>query len=410
MQQKKTSAELLAIAKKHLYSNYKPAPIVLARGQGSSLFDVEGRRFLDFAAGVAVCSLGHAHPKLASAIAEQAGRLMHASNYFFNEENILLADELCERTGLSRALFCNSGTEANEAMFKLVRRHFYAKGDKRSRIIAFHNSFHGRTMGALAMTGTPKYREGFGRIEGITHVTYGDLDAVAAEMKDDVAAVIVEAVQGEGGAIPAPPGFLEGLRALCNHHGALLVFDEVQTGMGRLGRWFGYQRSESFAGVRPDAISLAKGLGGGFPIGAMLTTEELAAALPPGTHGSTFGGNPLACVAARTVLRVIEEENIVAAVKRKGQLLSTMLAEVARDLPTVCEGERGEGLLRALILKQGFVARDILPKLVEAGVLVLAGGERGLRMAPPLIVTEAELEEGVTIVRNVLATLAARST
>ncbi|MCL2777186.1 MAG: acetylornithine/succinylornithine family transaminase [Polyangiaceae bacterium] len=413
-QSKKAGAteELLAIAAKHVYPNNKPAKIVLARGQGSRLFDVEGRRFLDLAAGVAVCSLGHAHPKLTATIAAQAGRLMHVSNYFYNEENILLASELCElceKEGLTRALLCNSGTEANEAMFKAVRRHFYVKGDKRSRIISFHNSFHGRTMGSLAMTGTPKYREGFGRIEGITHVTYGDLDAVAAEMGSDVAAVIVEAVQGEGGVIPAPLGFLEGLRALCNQHGALLVFDEVQTGIGRLGRWFGFQRSGSFAGVRPDAISLAKGLGGGFPIGAMVTSEELGSALPPGTHGSTFGGNPLACAAARTVLRVMEAEDIVPNVERKGQLLSAMLARVARELPNVCEGQRGEGLLRGLILRPGFVARDILPKLVDAGVLLLAAGERVLRFAPPLIITDAELEEGVAIVRKVLEELPAHS-
>jgi acetylornithine/N-succinyldiaminopimelate aminotransferase len=405
MQPGKTNAELLAIAAKRLYPNYRPAQMVLARGQGTSLYDIEGRRYLDLAAGVATCSLGHAHPKLASAIATQARKLMHVSNHFFNEENILLADELCEKTGLSRAFLCNSGTEANEALFKLARRHIYAKGDKRSRIIAFHNAFHGRTMGALSMTGTPKYREGFGRVEGITHVAYGDLDAVSAEMKDDVAAVIVEAVQGEGGVVPAPAGFLDGLRALCNHHGALLVFDEVQTGIGRLGRWFGHQASEHFAGIVPDAISLAKGLGGGFPIGAMVTSEELASALPPGAHGTTFGGNPLACATARTVLRVFDEENIVAGAKRKGQYLSALLASVARDFPSVCEGERGEGLLRGLVLKPGVFVRDILPKLVDAGVLLIAAGDHVLRFVPPLIVTEAELDEGVAIVRKVLATL-----
>jgi acetylornithine/N-succinyldiaminopimelate aminotransferase len=302
---------------------------------------------------------------------------------------------------MARALFCNSGAEANEALFKLARRHHFAKGEKRTKIIAFHNAFHGRTMGALSMTGTPKYREGFGEVAGVVHVAYGDLDAVKAQMGPDVAAIIVEAVQGEGGVLPAPPGFLSGLRALCNEHGALLLMDEVQTGIGRLGRWFGYLDT----GASPDAISLAKGLGGGFPVGAMLTTEALAGALPPGTHGSTFGGNPLASAAARTVLAILEDDALVPGAKQKGEKLSSMLTALANELPTVCEGERGEGLLRGLVLKQGFVVRDILPKLADAGVLLTAAGERVLRFSPPLVVTDAELAEGVAAVRKVLAAL-----
>jgi acetylornithine/N-succinyldiaminopimelate aminotransferase len=395
------SAELLATASKRLYPNYRPAPIVFARGRGCELFDVEGRRWLDLCAGVAVCSVGHAHPRHVKAIAEQAARLMHVSNYFFNEENILLADELCAKSGLDRAMFCNSGAEANEALFKLARRNAYAKGEKRTKIVAFHNAFHGRTMGALSMTGTPKYREGFGAVEGVVHVTYGDLDAVKAQMGADVAAVIVEPLQGEGGVLPAPAGFLAGLRALCDEHGALLLFDEVQTGIGRLGRWFGYQDS----GAKPDAVSLAKGLGGGFPIGAMLTTEALSGALPPGTHGSTFGGNPLACAAARSVLAILAEERLVEGAKEKGERLGAMLAAVARELPATCEGERGEGLLRGLVLKPGFVVREILPKLAEAGVLLTAAGDRVLRFSPPLVVTDAELAEGVAAVRKVLGGL-----
>ena len=397
-----TSAELLATASKRLYPNYKPAPIVFARGKGCELFDVEGRRYLDLCAGVAVCSVGHAHPTLAKTIGEQAARLMHVSNYFYNEENILLADELCTKSGLDRALFCNSGAEANEAIFKLARRTAYAKGEKeRTKILAFHNAFHGRTMGALSMTGTPKYREGFGAVDGVVHVAYSDLDAVKAQMGGDVAAVIVEPVQGEGGVLPAPAGFVKGLRELCDRHGALLLFDEVQTGIGRLGRWFGYEDS----GVMPDAISLAKGLGGGFPIGAMLTTEALAGGLPPGTHGSTFGGNPLACAASRAVLRILDEEDLVRGAKTKGEYLSKLLGELAREMPAVCEGERGEGLLRGLVLKPGFVVRDLLTRLAESGVLLTAAGERVLRFSPPLVVREAELAEGVAAVRRVIGTL-----
>ncbi len=395
------SDELLESAKAHLYPNYKPAGIVFARGKGCELFDVEGKRFLDLAAGVAVCAVGHAHPTFTKAVAEQVGRLVHVSNYFYNEENILLAAELAEKSGMARALFCNSGAEANEALLKLTRRHFFAKGEARTRILAFHNAFHGRTMGALSMTGTPKYREGFGGLEGIEHVAYGDLDAVKAKLSPDLAAIIVEPVQGEGGVLPAPQGFLASLRELCDRNGSLLLMDEVQTGVGRLGTWFGYQRS----GVVPDAVSLAKGLGGGVPIGAMLTTEALAGALPPGTHGSTFGGNPLACAAARAVLHVLEHEGVLASVGPKGERLGAMLGEVARALPNVCEGERGEGLLRGLVLKPGFVVRDILPKLVEQGVLLTAAGERVLRFSPPLVVSEAELAEGVSAVKRVLGTL-----
>jgi acetylornithine/N-succinyldiaminopimelate aminotransferase len=399
-----TSAELLATASKRLYPNYKPAPIVVHHGRGCDLFDVDGKRWLDLCAGVAVCAVGHAHPKLVAAIAEQAGRVAHVSNYFWNEENVLLADELCKKSGFDRVFFCNSGAEANEALFKLARRHFYSKGDaKRTRFIAFDNAFHGRTMGAVSLTGTPKYREGFGGVEGITHVPYGDLDAVKKHMGHDVAAIIVEGVQGEGGVLPAPPGFLKGLRTLADEHGALLLMDEVQTGIGRLGRWFAFQGT----GVTPDAIALAKGLGGGFPIGAMLTTEALAGALPPGTHGSTFGGNPLASAAARAVLRILEGEDLVDGAKRKGEYLGGLLTALAHELPNVCEGERGEGLLRGLVLKKGFVVRDILPKLADAGVLLTAAGERVLRFSPPLVVTEAELKEGVDAVRKVLSALPA---
>lgn len=395
-----SSADLLAKADKHLYPNYKPARIVFTRGRGVELFDTDGKRYLDLAAGVAVCAVGHGHPDHARAIAEQAGRLVHVSNYFFNDVNIRLAEALAARSGLPRAFFCNSGAEANEALLKLARRHYFARGEaSRSRVIAFHSAFHGRTLGALSMTGTPKYKEGFGAPGGVTHVAYGDLDAVRAELGADVCAVIVEPLQGEGGVVPPPPGFLEGLRAACDAAGALLLMDEVQTGIGRLGAWFGFQRS----GVRPDAISLAKGLGGGVPIGAMLTSEALAPALPPGTHGSTFGGNPLACAAALSVLDILEREDLVAGAREKGEALGQMLSAVARELPSVCVGERGDGLLRGLVLAEGRVARDVLPKLAARGVLLTAAGDRVLRFSPPLVVSRAELEEGVGVVKSVLA-------
>jgi acetylornithine/N-succinyldiaminopimelate aminotransferase len=295
--------------------------------------------------------------------------------------------------------FCNSGAEANEALLKLARHHYYLRGDaSRVRVIAFDNAFHGRTLGALSMTGTPKYREGFGPLGPVTHVPYGDAHAVDRAMAPDVCAIIAEPVQGEGGVVPAPTGFLARLRAIADAHGALLLIDEVQTGIGRLGRFIGSEGS----GAKPDAIALAKGLGGGVPIGAMLTTEDLAGALPPGSHGSTFGGNALACAAALAVLQVLDEEKLLDGARAKGEALGAMLHQVARDLPGACEGARGEGLLWGLVLKPGFVARDLLPRVQEAGVLLIASGERVLRFAPPLVVSLAELEEGVRAVRAVL--------
>jgi acetylornithine/N-succinyldiaminopimelate aminotransferase len=396
--------DLVALARQRLYPNYQPAPIAFVRGRGCELFDADGRRWLDLCAGVAVSVVGHGHPTLARAIAQQAAALIHVSNYFYNEPNIRLANELCRRTGFARAFFCNSGTEANEALLKLARRHYFGRGDKnRVRVIAFNHAFHGRTLGALSMTGTTKYREGFGPLGPVTHVPYGDADAVERAIGADVCAIIVEPLQGEGGVVPAPSGFLANLRAIASAHGALLLVDEVQTGIGRLGRLLGSEGS----GAKADAVALAKGLGGGVPIGAMLTTEELAGALPPGTHGATFGGNALSCAAALAVLRVLDEENVIEGVRAKGEALGAMLHKVAADLPDICEGARGEGLLWGLVLKPGFVARDLLPRIQEEGVLLTASGERVVRFSPPLIVSVAELEEGVRAVRGVLDDLMA---
>jgi acetylornithine/N-succinyldiaminopimelate aminotransferase len=401
------STELLEVAKAHLYGNYNPAAFVALRGHGCELFDVDGRRCLDLAAGVAVSVVGHAHPVLVRAIAEQAAKVIHVSNYYYNEPNVRLAEELCARTGYDRAFFCNSGAEANEAMLKLARRHFWSRGDKlRQRIIAFHNAFHGRTLGALSMTGTPKYREGYGELGPVTHVNYGDLEAVKSVMGPDVAAIIVEPVQGEGGVFVAPPGFIVGLRKACDEHGSLLLVDEVQTGVGRLGRFLG----QDGCGARGDVIALAKGLAGGVPIGAMLTTEALASALPPGTHGATFGGSPLACAASLAVLRILDDEKLLDGAREKGIVLQTMLDKVVAEFPRVCESARGDGLLRGIVLRPGHIARDLLPRILQLGVMLTAAGERVVRFSPPLVVTKAQLEEGVAVVREVLSEIAAKPT
>ena len=396
------NAELAALGAKHLYANYRAAPIAFVRGQGCELVDADGQRWLDLCAGVAVCSVGHAHPTYVKAISEQVAKVAHVSNWFLNEENILAAAALCKRSGMDRAFFCNSGAEANEAMLKLARHHFFGMGQPaRSKIIAFHNAFHGRTLGALAMTGTPKYHEGFGPVTGVVHVAYGDLEATKRAMTGDVAAINVEPIQGEGGVFPAPPGFLQGLRELCDASGALLLLDEVQTGVGRLGHFLGADA----AGVKGDVVALAKGVGGGFPVGVMLTREKYAGALPPGTHGTTFGGNPLACAAILAVLEILDAEKLIPAAKTKGEHLGRGLRAIAADHPKVCEEARGDGLLWGLVLRQGFVAREVLPKVLAHRVLLTGAGERVIRFCPPLTVTEKELDVGLTALRAVVEEL-----
>jgi acetylornithine/N-succinyldiaminopimelate aminotransferase len=374
----------------------------MVRGRGCELYDADGRRWLDLCAGIAVCSLGHAHPAMVRAIAEQAACVMHVSNHFYNEHSIMLASELCRRTGFARAFFCNSGTEAVEALVKAARHYFFGLGDERRvRFVAFQQAFHGRTMGALALTASPKYREGFGPLSPVTHVPFGDLGAVEQAMGPDVCGIVVEPIQGEGGVIPAPEGFLSRLREIADAHGTLLLVDEIQTGVGRLGRFLGSDGT----GARPDAVALAKGLAGGFPIGAMLTTDRLEGALPPGAHGSTFGGNALACATARAVLRVIEEEKVIESVVAKGAALGSMLKGLASEMPELCEGARGEGLLWGLVLRPEVSVRAVLRGALDRGVLLTPAGDRVVRFTPPLIITLAELEEGVRAVRGALAEL-----
>lgn len=394
--------ELVRSAKQHLYPNYRQPPLIMDHGKGCELHDKSGKRYLDLYGGIAVSTLGHAHPALVQAIAGQAGKLLHTSNYFYNEPNVRLAARLCALSKMDRAFFCNSGAEANEAMLKLARRHFHAQGETdRYRVVAFKSSFHGRTLGALAVTGQDKYRDGFGPLPGVTHVPYGDADAVRAAMGPDVAAILVEPVQGEGGVVPAPDGFLAALRATADEHGALLLLDEVQTGIGRTGRFLACEHDS----VKPDAVALAKALGGGVPIGAMLCSEKLSGALPPGSHGSTFGGNPLASAAALAVLETLESEDLVAGAARKGKHLAAGLADLARRHEKHVEGSRGRGLLQALALRDSVDARALLGKVRDAGVLLTIAGGHALRFSPPLVVTEAELDEGLAVVDKALAGL-----
>jgi predicted acetylornithine/succinylornithine family transaminase len=392
--------ELIDIANRAFLANYRQAPIVLVEGKGCRVKDADGRSYLDLCAGIAVVSVGHGHPRLARAIFDQASRLMHTSNLFFNQRAIELARQLQERTGYARFFFCNSGAEANEALLKLARRYQYDRGEKqRTEIVAAVNSFHGRTMGALSMTGQPKYHEGMGPlVPGVQHVPYDDLAALDKAITERTAAVLLEPVQGEGGVRVGSNAYLRGARKLCDERGALLLFDEVQTCYGRTGRFMGREHS----GVMPDAFAMAKGIASGFPLGAMAVAERLAHALPPGSHASTFGGNPLAAAAGLAVLEIFDEDKLVENAEAIGTYLGEKLEHIATRIPNVLEA-RGIGLLRGLKLAPSVSPAATLARAREKGVLLSLAGGDVLRFTPPLCVTRAEIDEGVAIVEQVLA-------
>ncbi len=402
MTTKSKTDSLIALAKQVQLGNYRPAPVVLAEGHGVRVRDVDGRAFLDLSAGLAVTSVGHSHPKLVKAIADQAGRLMHVSNLWYNDRAIELAAKLVARTAFDRVFFCNSGTEANEALLKLARHHHFGVGHpERVEIVATIASFHGRTMGSLALTGQPKYYEGMGpMVGGVHHIPYGDLAAMEAKVGPLTAAVIVEPIQAEGGIFVPPAGYLAGLRALCDRTGALLLFDEVQTGYGRTGTFLGGEAE----GVTPDACSLAKGIAGGFPFGAILVREAYAGGLTPGTHGSTFGGNALACAAALAVLDIFDSEQVLHNVVARGHELAGLCEAMANRHAIVSE-ERGRGLLRGLVLKAGVDPALVLARVRDHGVLATLAGGNVLRISPALTITSSELAEGMSLVDLALTEL-----
>jgi acetylornithine/N-succinyldiaminopimelate aminotransferase len=400
---KSKNEALIDIAKRVQLGNYRPGPIVLSEGRGVRVRDADGRSYLDLSAGLAVTSVGHGHPKLARAIGEQAARLMHVSNLWYNDRAIELAAELTRRTGFERVFFCNSGTEANEALLKLARHYHFGQGrPERVGLISTLASFHGRTMGALTMTGQVKYHEGMGPlVGGVTHVPYGDLGAMRAAVNDTTAAILVEPIQAEGGIFVPAPGYLAGLRALCDESGALLLFDEVQTGCGRTGTYLGAEAD----GVRADACSLAKGIAGGFPLGAILVREQFSQALPPGTHASTFGGNALACAAGLAVLAIFDEERVLENVQARGQQLAAACARIVQRAPDVGVAVRGRGLLQGIVLASAVDPLRLLGKLREQGVLATLAGGNVLRICPALNITQAELDEGMAGAEAVLVAL-----
>lgn len=374
----------------HLLQNYRRAPVTFVRGEGCELIDTAGDRYLDFIGGIAVCALGHAHPAIASAIAEQASTLVHASNLFGHEPAATLADELARRSGFDRVFFCNSGTEANEAAIKLARKFAHRSGrTRRKTILSCSGAFHGRTMGALAATPNAAYHEGFDPLPGgFEHTPFNDVAALERAMDERVAAFIVEPVQGESGVHPADPAFLQAARRLCDERGALLIFDEIQCGMGRLGPLFAFE----YFGVRPDVVTLAKALANGLPIGAMLVREAYAPGLQPGDHGTTFGGSPVPCAAALAHLRVRDELHLQERVERAGEQLLRGLAAVAERHPAVFGAPRGIGLLAGLPVLDPHDAAQIVDALrVEHRLLVNKAGGNTLRFAPPLVVSADQI-------------------
>jgi predicted acetylornithine/succinylornithine family transaminase len=406
-----TQHELIEIAQKVLVQNYRQQPIVLRAGKGAEVWDVDGRRYLDMTAGIAVCGLGHAHPTLTARVTEQLTRLVHVSNLYFNDQQILAAKAIADRSFADRVFFCNSGAEANEAALKLARRYqqVVAKEPKKVRIVATEGSFHGRSFATVAVTGQAKYRQGFGPlVEPVEFVSYGDLFAAGRVLEQgDACCFIVEPIQAEGGIIVAPPGYLAGLRALCDKHGAILIFDEVQTGVGRTGRWFGHEHD----GVTPDVMTLAKGLGGGVPIGAMCATERAAAGLavvPGGAvpHASTFGGNALACAAALAVIDVIEAEGLLDRVVQAGDYLGQRLAQLVARYPGQATEARGRGLLRGLAVAGSPV--QVVTACRDQGVLLSVAGDKVVRFAPPYVIDRAQIDRAIETLDGVLAAGAGR--
>ncbi|HEX2689360.1 MAG TPA: aspartate aminotransferase family protein [Kofleriaceae bacterium] len=400
-----TQAELLAVADQVFVKNYRQQPIVLERGRGCEVWDHAGTRYLDMTAGIAVCGLGHAHPTFTARMTEQLSKLIHVSNLYFNEQQILAAKAITERCFAKRVFFCNSGAEANEGALKLARRYqaVVAGAPHRTTVVSTHGSFHGRSIGTVSITGQAKYRDGFGPLFGpVEFIDFGDLEAATKALEARTAcAMIVEPIQAEGGIVVAPPGYLAGLRRLCDDTGTILIFDEVQTGVGRTGRWFGHDHD----GVTPDVMSLAKGLGGGIPIGALVCTEKAAAGLAAQSggavpHASTFGGNALACAAVNAVLDIIENEGLIERVAQAGQYLGTQLAGLVAEFPGHVTEVRGRGLLRGIAVSGA--PAQVTARCREKGMLVSVAGDKVVRFAPPYVIERKHIDEAIAILRGVL--------
>ena len=382
------NAELIEASSKLFINTYSRYPVAMVEGNGCKLKDADGREFIDFLAGIAVCNLGHCHPAVTKAICDQASQLLHVSNLYHTFPQTELAGLLVDNSFADRVFMCNSGAEANEAAIKLARKH---GGEGRYEIISLEGSFHGRTLAAVTATGQPKFHKGFEPMpEGFVHAPFGDLAALEKLISDKTCAILCEPLQGEGGVRPLAKEYLTGIRQLCTRHDLLLIFDEVQVGIGRTGTLFAYEQ----LGVTPDIMTLAKALANGLPIGALLTSEAIATSFTPGSHASTFGGNPVVCAAGIAVLKTMLAPGFFLKVKEKGNYLATKLTEVATRFPAVFSGVRGMGLIQGLILTEAYVDQgaDIINHLFKAGFLANFAGNTALRFLPPLVISKEEID------------------
>ena len=384
---------------------FAPSEIVPVRARGLEVWDQEGRRYLDLTSGIGVTSLGHCNPDIAAALHEQAGRLWHIGNNFTNEPVLRLARALTQATFADRAFFCNSGAEANEAAFKLARKYAHTRyGPSKSRIVSCLNAFHGRTLFTVSVGGQSKYTEGFEPLPpDLTHIPFNDIDAARAAITGEVCAVVVEPVQGEGGVMPADAEYLKALRELCTAKGALLIFDEVQCGMGRTGKLFAYMDY----GVTPDILTCAKALGNGYPVGAMLATETVASAFSAGAHGTTYGGNPLASAVALRVLQTINRPEFLHRVNEAAGRLVKQLDAIVNDYPQIFATVRGRGLMLGMVLADTFRgrAKDIVKAAQQQGLILLIAGPDVVRLLPPLVISDAQIDEGTLRLRRALDAL-----
>lgn len=389
--------QMIEQSEQYLVHSYNRYPVVLDYGEGVYLYDVEGKKYLDFGAGIAVCALGYGNKRFEEAIKKQIDKALHFSNVFYSKPLMHAAEALAKATGMDKVFMANSGTEANEGALKLARKYAIMKGhEERHEIISMKKAFHGRTMGALSVTGTDKYREPFNPlIGGVTFVDYNNLDSVEKAITDKTYAVIVEAVQGEGGIYPANPEFLRGIRKICDTHDIMMICDEIQCGMGRTGKMFAYEQYD----VKPDIVTMAKGIGNGMTVGAIATTEKIAKAFVPGDHGTTFGGNPLACAAVTAVLEEFEEKNIPEHVTLVGEYLAERLQHLV-DTKEVAKEMRGMGLMRGLELTEPVA--PYITKALEKGLILMSAGTHVIRFIPPLIIEKEHVDEMIAILEEIL--------
>ena len=392
-----STQKIINLTSKYIANTYDRFPIAITKGKGCRVWDADGKEYLDFVAGLAVCNLGHCHPKVVKAIQEQAEKLIHISNLYHIEPQAQLAELLCKNSFADKAFFCNSGAEANEAAIKLTRKYFKDKGENRFQIITMEKSFHGRTMATLAATGQKKFQQGFEPLlEKFIYVPFNDIKAVANAITPQTAAVMIEPIQGEGGVNIPSDNYLKELKTLCKEKGLLLIFDEVQVGMGRTGKLFAYEHY----GVTPDIMTLAKGLAGGVAIGSMLATDEVAKSFVPGTHASTFGGNPLATAAGIAAIKAVLEEGMLENCQRVGKYLLEKLNKLKAEYPFIKE-VRGKGLIIGMELT--IPGADIVTDCMEKGLLINCTSDTILRFIPPLIATEKDVDEMMGILKKQLS-------